>query len=1245
MQGSRLFGHPKVFPSALVTHLTSLAQPQLIACLPLVTKLTEAGWPLQPEDTEGFLNHIATSFMVEEDNGSETTSGSGQRESSSKSVYNWDRCESATGFCLNIMYSSVTDWTTSTSPSNSVGESTYLWLCNLTAAQSQVSNVIKVQFIDLLYQMWLKSPKYAMNSSDIPSVRTTLLTLLSDGDIHVKFRVAENLTNIFAPFEAGQHEKIMNDIQDVLPSDPNWREGIAIRLFVYERLGSEWKSLLRRCFYGIVETVLHVPGAAPQAKTCLRQMTKSLSLIEPRDLLKLFRSQLLFTWFDSHSVEMLPWTIFDYSCAEELFQELRSDIIGILLSRGIEHGADQKLTTFLDLSSSKLDVNVRHSFARVAAYAFIQDIRAKNPDGTGNSDAETRVRASLASSEYTQLLPAEHHLVLGHIFLRLDQEDNISKALEKRTAVAHTAMNEMTALCSSSEQLPAPQQPSIKAKFLPALIERFQSRLTNQGINNIWSPQQVCAISRMLLDDINPVLGDSHTVRIARRIRILVALSGGIVLKDYPLEQLLHGLRPLLTMVGHNQDAIGIFQYLLDKGKSYLESRPDFFAGMITALFLELQKHGAYRTTAVDASEATLSLRSLNQWLAQYLDVYEPKGLDKRSLNLFKRMSEAARRIHQAPNARPGTPESALLLALLDDDDQFPFLMPRARSTVAKLFCAQFEAPSTFRDDILGNDEQASKYAARLWKLAEYAEKHEHFHAWTARILARAFSYSGHIPNNLIDESNYKKSRALAIASPVLAPSKIALLSSVANLLGSSRSQVIGLAEGAIQSCLVAYTNHPELETIEDYLPQSVVETFSTTQAQVQVLALRANEHIASGAEPNESLEVLLTRPVSRSSKDWVRGMVSTLIAGAQGEPLLGVVAPLLRAASGLASRIFPFVLHIALRQDEDQGSTLRKQLSRLFGELITNFTEIQMEYVRAIIEAILYLRTQHLSDEKTIFDRNFWLDLDYQALAQAAVSCNMHKTALMFVEVAHTHRELLNGRQRKAQSKPEDLLLSIYKALDEPDSFYGVHRADTVASLGDRLAYEGNSIQSLLFRGAQLDSLYRNSDVESAMWRTEIVTSMASANLNTIVHDIMSTTGTGSVDTSAVRSLTTAALQLSRWDVAVSATVVEPGAVLYRTLQGIAMGQDVHDMRRIANVGLLQISGELRKSTVLASSISTAVVALASLHELDQLLSIRGSEQFKEVSSLIRRRNRWMETGRYVIDIIKDLQVFSANY
>ncbi|MDA4813876.1 hypothetical protein NY538_06170, partial [Enterobacter hormaechei] len=58
--------------------------------------------------------------------------------------------------------------------------------------------------------------------------------------------------------------------------------------------------------------------------------------------------------------------------------------------------------------------------------------------------------------------------------------------------------------------------------------------------------------------------------------------------------------------------------------------------------------------------------------------------------------------------------------------------------------------------------------------------------------------------------------------------------------------------------------------------------------------------------------------------------------------------------------------------------------------------------------------------------------------------------------------------------SLPAELQLSIYKNIDEPDSYYGVQQPPTLSTVLDRLDYEGDGYKGVLFRSARLDSQMR---------------------------------------------------------------------------------------------------------------------------------------------------------------------------
>ena len=61
-------------------------------------------------------------------------------------------------------------------------------------------------------------------------------------------------------------------------------------------------------------------------------------------------------------------------------------------------------------------------------------------------------------------------------------------------------------------------------------------------------------------------------------------------------------------------------------------------------------------------------------------------------------------------------------------------------------------------------------------------------------------------------------------------------------------------------------------------------------------------------------------------------------------------------------------------------------------------------ESVRTMLAVVTYLRTQNIPrkgrGQATLWDNNFWLDLDYLEVASAAQRCSAYFTALLYTEV-----------------------------------------------------------------------------------------------------------------------------------------------------------------------------------------------------------------------------------------------------
>ncbi|OUM66587.1 hypothetical protein PIROE2DRAFT_6109 [Piromyces sp. E2] len=131
--------------------------------------------------------------------------------------------------------------------------------------------------------------------------------------------------------------------------------------------------------------------------------------------------------------------------------------------------------------------------------------------------------------------------------------------------------------------------------------------------------------------------------------------------------------------------------------------------------------------------------------------------------------------------------------------------------------------------------------------------------------------------------------------------------------------------------------------------------------------------------------------------------------------------------------------------------------LSSGINSMLKNFENQNPEALRTILSVLIFLRKQPLPKATTQFDNNYWLNLDYKYVVQAAIKCNLYSAALLFIEISIDRQNnkldtRLNKRKRslsRYHSKIEnniqdlkwyqDLLIDIYQHTD-PDDFNAIN-------------------------------------------------------------------------------------------------------------------------------------------------------------------------------------------------------------
>lgn len=215
-----------------------------------------------------------------------------------------------------------------------------------------------------------------------------------------------------------------------------------------------------------------------------------------------------------------------------------------------------------------------------------------------------------------------------------------------------------------------------------------------------------------------------------------------------------------------------------------------------------------------------------------------------------------------------------------------------------------------------------------------------------------------------------------------------------------------------------------------------------------------------------------------------------------------------------------------------------------------------------------------------------------------------------------------------EAPKIPLDLQLSIYKNLDEPDSFYGVERGSNLLSVLDRLEYEGDGGKTLLFRGARLDSQMRRTNAFDPSDSRGTVKSLIMLNLNSVTHSLLSNDQFQDIGDDVVESTLHTARKLGQWDIKAPEANHTESSTLFKAFQGLYFAKSAVEAKEnferqlVATMNFLSGQGD--------SSVPEKVRlrTLAALAEADEVIRAERSEHLLDTWDRMRAREKWMRAG-----------------
>ena len=1188
-----------------IEYLTSLPPQEFLSCRQFFKTLLQSGVDLDDSGCIMLLEYLGQAVLQ---------------------PYELERCEVAMAACLDILTGLADLWTDNERESIAdLGASLYDWFIKVMARGICSPHVY--QCLALMLQRVIKvQPEYAKGLG-LPSARTSLFRILEEGTIAVKFEVGMNISDIFGLFILKEHDAILDDIVNSLPTVRDWTEGIALRLFVLAHLGSSWSTLLRRCTYAIFETAGQVPNSAKHAKHCVDYMSNNLQLLDSQELFKLFVSQIIFTWLESQSILTIPFSIFGYSSLASLLNDVQDEVTGQVVMRG-RIGEAQQLVETLSLP---YDTLLESSFSKCAAYCIARDATVPPARDIQASGADARLRKLLGKERYGALISNHFQEILAILYKTTDRDDNITKGFQKHEGYtkAYEAYDEITSCGSSTAVLPASQQPSFKAGYLIDEIEYLHSR-TTYNPEAVWSPALYVFILRELLNSIHAALGSLHTCSVIRRIRILVCMAGETALRGYPLEMALHSVRPFLTDTYCADDAMGIVQYLLNHGFPYLQEAPSFLAGLIVSILASMKKflNSPQESTTQESQfrETMSKAQSFQAWLSAFADNYASPHLDDSAEHSFRAVVLSARHLRDIGNARKGTYESDLLLELLKNRRYGSKLIDEAsQNQILDLLCGKFEVGASFRDDIIGSEKQAAAYVSAVWSTCQNRTHAPDYLLWVARVLGRAYGGTGivelnmsrevQVIGNFVDETSPQQ--------VLESNSRRIILHQLWNVVLADSRQDASLAERTLQRIVTMAKNTEIMADCERVLP-------ATSMA-----ALAWAPFPCPGIGPSNiqvpSLQEAVVLNDDMPYHTWVRQLCIALVDMCPRDKVLSELKPTLSVVDGLPEKLFPSILHLVLLAETDKQQTTKQIMSTAVENIFKASSDLRYSHTKILLKSIIYLRGQPLLHENTTADRCHWLEFDYEHAATAAANCRMYKTALLLLEIGFSETSKTKRSRRSSGLKlvvPTELLLRIFRNLENKDSFYGIRQPSSLSTMMDQLEYEKAGFKSLSFRGANFDAQLRHLQKPVPSAEEDLIKVLDTLDLNGLSQSVLSNMTSASI--MSTKAMLRTARKLERWDISSPVSETNEASTIFRVFQDIHRASDKKTIITALDRGFRTTIGSLLATKTADSSLHSMLGCLAVLAEIEDIFASEGSEQFQEAWERIEARNEWMFAERY---------------
>ena len=895
------------------------------------------------------------------------------------SDYDWGGNEMTANAVIGLV-SSYMSRSHEKNPSSAIGIAVirlYRWAIKVAGTRELSSPKARIKTAGLLREISTVDIEYGQDGKSESRPGLVLIKFIKDLDNGVKFDIANHITHIFLQFPFESRVDVYRDMVDSLESDEANTEGFALRAYTLMQLAFASDDIRRAAMVNLLE-LGKFESCTRVVYSCFKYLAARLYEHQISNLFLQNCSQFICSWiaFDEN-IFQFPIHVFGFSDFHLWSRGVKDELIAQLLNA---NGWDTATNLFR--SSCRFEDVVIDCLPRIVSYYFLK----KEANAATSPTVLDRCKAILGEEIYRSRLVSRFATCLAIMVERLND-----KTLRKAMFDSNPLFTTFSAIGLSEPGLtyPEPPEPSFPIRTVLTAIEDLATSLEILS-QHVWTPPNVVFVVRHLFD-VALASSDTTVIRsILRRIAFVICFLRGANCEGYLCEMLIFGFIRFVDNASVSREAVQIMKYVFTKSTSYFNAHPDRFRQISLVLLASLQNLGSIEPDFVG---------EVYDWLERTVQTM-----------LFAHTSElhaTALLLHLLTHQTGPEAKTAgqVIDALIAEDVQL-----WAEADLRKFALGLLSFKSNPHQEHLATLQRLVSHFVNSDMALAYPDSSKH---WLGLAIGRISK------DMLFFQPEHKSEHHVGERQPAEGDDNSSALAILDQLHWHMRLQptIAGLLEQVLRDVW----SRPAARLLADGGIDQITGKYLTSS------------HIESNCSGQGSFPQPLPSNInawtdlSRPCSSWCQSLACSI---AQNLPtrLYVSLVPSIEASSKFCHAIFPYLIDEYRSKTDYDGS-----LTEIFNNILRIGDTVDQRYTRLIISIVLFLRQRSshhpISKRKPIVD-----EIDYLHASNAAITCKMFKTALMFLEISRRQ-----STRSSSQPLSDNVLSAIYRNIDDPDMTYAL--------------------------------------------------------------------------------------------------------------------------------------------------------------------------------------------------------------